>query len=1625
MKKLFLLLLPLFFLNDFTSLGQLNLKLCKSFNQATPLPMMDTTLNGCNTWKIIATHNTVVSILSPTYSATLCLNDTNSLFQNYQIRQTNTGNIYSFKLAAGDSLFIVLRGLDSLTLSFFEDLGNQGNTSDYAIELFNGETSISTGSETAKWCKYVFPDAGSISVLANSTYIFAYSTKPAFENNNLWDNRNYVEPALLTLGSSFGTNSNSVVQLNGKKGDVVYLKLFDHYNTSPLWKISLNFRKAKTIAGCDKTLPFTLSLGENSYPLFNVMENTAFSFFKVVNSSKSAIKYKLELTNPNVSKWVIINHKEVWIARKANQPFIFNVPANSTYVFAIRNQIESDADKKINVKLSLAQNTDPLSDYDQNIKSFSMGSTVKTDVKSEPNISYRFVAPKNGLLKVEHFNKSIISSAFYFYKDSNEIVSVSSEINNSVRLKKGEITYFSIVNDYYVADTLSWKANFIADTEFVSLSFRYLNPTGGQSEADYTIDSAKNIKVELPYGYNISDHPVTCTYNTISDVVVSLDNGGAKSFTLTSNDVVTLTSPYGETKTYSIRFTNLPSLRMENQILSCTFTNQIGSTTIDSSKKIISATIRYNQYETSYEGRVTLSRGAYIKNSVFNDYSDVQVNVTFYDTLSNLTVFSETGDSTIYTVYLKIDSTGALCDNTIFAHSGVNTGDWLMSPTYFEYIPENNAAVRISSINPSGSYIAIYDSSCDYYITGDYISGNESLVFKGIKGNAYRIIMNDPVSSFTITEEPYSSEKDILSISIQALVIDGSNSSKYYFDKPNHTIWLKAPYSLSLIISKGASMHCFNASVENDYVYLSSLPDTLQITAMDGSTSIWYFRQIPVINKTPKFLSFALPFQLAPSQIDTLNHVITCFLPDTTLTSIRVIPSFVTEDNMQVYFDSTDNEIQSGITPITLNFNGDSAVKIFDIVQYVNDSTIPYPWKVIARKASATDLIAFNLDGQVNIPFIDYNTNTVSALLYPYVDKTKTPTYFITSPVNSAVSINGNTVSSGGIVDYSNTSSLKVSNGAEVKTFKLSINQVPKACQTSFTYAINDDIVTFTANPADENFIYQWDFGDNTTSILSYFASHIYKPGLYTVTLSMYDPQSECLDTRTQKIEIGNVTGCKAAFTYTIDAATKQVSFVNSSKGSVFYWTFDDGTFSTDKNPTKTYTQAGIYKVSLLATNTGKTCKDISTSTIIFGDTCDASFSYLIDTTNNKIKLYANYDNPNVYHYWTTGDAKSLTSATPELYLDKKAIYSITHTIIDKSNNCTDKYTRSLDFGKAYDDVEANFTTIGDNTSSISFINLSKGNIVKYLWNFGDNNLSSNINPVHTYNTKGIYNVCLTVTGKTGVSNTGCKRVLSNPLATDNCMSDFTYFILPVHSGLFIDRSTGSPTTYRWDFGDNNTSTLKNASNKYVNAGYYLVQHSISNNEGCSDRIYRYINVDMPEGLKCIFVANQKELATKAGGYPVDFIGAGVGDDVRIKWTFGDGSTDTTTTSPTHVYANPGSYDVCYTITDPITEQEDTYCQKVNVYGDAIKELANKGIWSIYPVPFDNYLNIQINNPVNGKVSIELFDVSGRSVAILSNQNMSAGWNSIHYDASNLKSGTYLLKYTHANGSETSVIIKK
>jgi PKD repeat protein len=213
--------------------------------------------------------------------------------------------------------------------------------------------------------------------------------------------------------------------------------------------------------------------------------------------------------------------------------------------------------------------------------------------------------------------------------------------------------------------------------------------------------------------------------------------------------------------------------------------------------------------------------------------------------------------------------------------------------------------------------------------------------------------------------------------------------------------------------------------------------------------------------------------------------------------------------------------------------------------------------------------------------------------------------------------------------------------------------------------------------------------------------------------------------------------------------------------------------------------------------------------------------------------------------------------------------------------------------------------TTGQVPFTVQFVNQSNGNISSFNWNFGDGTTSTEPNPVHTFNTPGIYAVTFSVSGPGGASNVSQQinaRGVTAPVAAFTQNTTLGQAPLTVQ---FTNQSTGDITSYFWNFGDGATSTDRNPSHIFRGVGTYNVILTITGPGGSSivTRQVSVLNPSVPPPVAA-FAAS-----TTSGVIPltVQFTNQSGGQINNFNWNFGDG-TLSNQPNPSHTYAFPGSY---------------------------------------------------------------------------------------------------------------------
>ena len=245
--------------------------------------------------------------------------------------------------------------------------------------------------------------------------------------------------------------------------------------------------------------------------------------------------------------------------------------------------------------------------------------------------------------------------------------------------------------------------------------------------------------------------------------------------------------------------------------------------------------------------------------------------------------------------------------------------------------------------------------------------------------------------------------------------------------------------------------------------------------------------------------------------------------------------------------------------------------------------------------------------------------------------------------------------------------------------------------------------------------------------------------------------------------------------------------------------------------------------------------------------------------------------------------------------------------------------------------LEADFEatpTAGDAPLSVSFTDLSTGEITSWDWDFGDGGSSSDQDPTHLYDTPGTWTVSLTVEGTKG-SDTLVRNdyvAVSTPAPVAAFSGVPTSGPIPL-SVQFTDASTGEVDSWQWDFGDGGSSSDENPAHVYDSPGTWTVSLSVEGTGG-SDTLVEagYITTTVPAPVAA-FVGQPR---SGDAMLPVQFTDNSTGQVTGWQWDFGDGSTSTEE-SPSHDYVLVGEHSVSLTVTGPGGSDQSTELEYVSV----------------------------------------------------------------------------------------------
>jgi len=259
---------------------------------------------------------------------------------------------------------------------------------------------------------------------------------------------------------------------------------------------------------------------------------------------------------------------------------------------------------------------------------------------------------------------------------------------------------------------------------------------------------------------------------------------------------------------------------------------------------------------------------------------------------------------------------------------------------------------------------------------------------------------------------------------------------------------------------------------------------------------------------------------------------------------------------------------------------------------------------------------------------------------------------------------------------------------------------------------------------------------------------------------------------------------------------------------------------------------------------------------------------------------------------WDFGDGTTSTEVKPVHNWTDNGEYNVTLRVTDddKATNQTTLVVTILDQAPT-----ASFTANvyhGNATTKFLFNATGKdrdGNIVYWMWNFGDGNTSSKQNPTHSYAHKGDYNVSFYAVdddmSKSPVTNRTITIENLPPIAN---FTASTYEALTLENIKFMDLSQdldGRIINLNWDMGDGRVFKDANVNYQYKENGIFTVKLTVQDNDDAISTKEVQIKIkDRPPVARALFnsTAHVGDLLVLTGNQSTDVDGS----ISTYTWTF-------------------------------------------------------------------------------------------------------------------------------------------
>ncbi len=405
---------------------------------------------------------------------------------------------------------------------------------------------------------------------------------------------------------------------------------------------------------------------------------------------------------------------------------------------------------------------------------------------------------------------------------------------------------------------------------------------------------------------------------------------------------------------------------------------------------------------------------------------------------------------------------------------------------------------------------------------------------------------------------------------------------------------------------------------------------------------------------------------------------------------------------------------------------------------------------------------------------------------------------------------------------------------------------------------------------------FTWEFGDGTSHTTGSTDPFIHTYHNSMARTAGYDlkltaaTEHGCVDSAQQRIFVypGVVTSFSSE---TEGCSPLTVRFFDESVRAVEHqWDFGDGNFSKLKDPTHRYVNNSVNDTTFYVTQVGVSeygCTDTMGYNIEVYPQPVGSFTALPTHQvypSTRFDL-VNLTNEGYWDYLWDFDNGSTSSEKDPGFIEYGDWGEYDISLHVSSDNCSHRVSQRVRIHPAPPEAGFSRPESGCVPLGIQFVNNSLYGHT-YLWEFGDGNTSAQPEPYHVYETAGIYNVKLTVTGAGGQDFAYHEIEVYRLPEVDFTVSP-ELVMLPLQKIQLFNLSKHGDV-YSWDFGDNTGSAEENPLHLYHETGEYDITLQVWTEHNCYAEQIKYSAVRVTgEGIIKFPNAFRPDQSGPSGGY--------------------------------------------------------------------------------------------------------------------------------------------------------------